>query len=202
MSTFGKAKAVDDTVAIKSTLGEAGDIASQYTLKKIEAKNGRILATLECKPKTVSLAAKTVPDELVNIANQQITLKSKALSGDLSDEVVVDVEKGAVVHEKRIVNAKMVYGLNLPEGVPDFIRKMAGNEVTLLGKFTIETVLIDEAQAKVLSGGHASPEALKALKERWEKRSGESDVFMKDLATAVLSTLERPAKAKPAAEEF
>jgi uncharacterized protein with von Willebrand factor type A (vWA) domain len=187
---------------MKTLLAGAGEVPEEYTLKKIERSGGRVLATLENKPGKLVLDASAIPKESVNIGNVALTLEPKALTGDLADEVLVDVEKGAVVHQKRVINASLVYKLDLPDSIPEFIRKMAGTEITLAAKFTIEDTLIDEAQTKTLTGKDATPEALKLVKERWEKRAAGSDAFVKDLSTAIIGTLgnEKNGTPKPKAK--
>jgi RNA polymerase sigma factor (sigma-70 family) len=202
MSTLGHPRAVNDRWTIQSSLGGTESIAAEYFLKKIHSQNGRILATLECKRVSVSLPATLVPDEQVHIANADINLKPKALTGELSDELVVDVEKGVVIQQKRIVNAKVVYALALPDSIPEFVRKAAGDELTMTGKFTMDCLLIDEAQSGVIARLGDNQEALKAVRERWGKRTSDSDPLMKELATSLLETSPKQLPPKAKAEEF
>jgi RNA polymerase sigma factor (sigma-70 family) len=200
-STAGKPRALHDVWENKVVLLQKYELPISYSLEKVEIVNGRTIATLKSLPRKTELNTEVLPAETVGIGAIQITLAPKSLSGECIEDLLVDVELGAVLHHKRIINCKLGYKLDLPESMPESIRKLAGSDLVLGVRFTMEDTLLDEAQAQLLTNQKSSPEALKKVQERWGKRQTDSDPFSRDLATGVLKWVSELKPAVPDAKK-
>ena len=206
-STGGIPRAVNDSWQTDVSLQEKYHFPIQYTLENLEIVKGRLIATLKSRPTPITLNPELLPEESVNIGATMLTLAPKSLTGQSDEEVSVDVERGVVIHHKRIVTAKLGYKLDLPETMPDAIRKMAGSDLVLGVRFTVDDTLLDEDQAKLLSEQQPAPEALKMAEERWTKRSTSSNPFTQEMAAGMIRYLHAPqaqdnADVKPQKDEF
>ena len=188
-STAGKARAVHDSWENTIVLQERFKLPIVYSLKSIERVNGRVVATLQSAAKKIEMSPEVLPSEAVTIAGMAMTLEPKSLSGECVEDVQVDAELGVVLHHQRRVTAKLGYTLNLPAGLPEAIRKMAGGDLLLGVRFTIEDTLLSEAQKNVLIGAEQTPEALKQMQTRWEKMLKADDPYVQALAEGILGQI-------------